>query len=124
MKYITIDGDDVGQKITSSYLKNDLSQLSRINELVREKTRLIAEFLRSQGFTVIFCAADGVAGYGEYVEASDEFIAESIKSLSGDELTFSIGVGRSLRDSYIALLSAKSNGKACLHNFENIKENV
>lgn len=124
MKYITIDGDDVGQKITSSYLKNDIIELSRINQLVREKTSLIAMFLRSQGFTVIFCAADGVAGYSESIAITNEFIFESIKCIAGDELTFSIGTGCSLREAYIALLSAKSNGKACLHDFEEIKENV
>lgn len=121
MKYITIDGDDVGQKITSSYLKNDLNALSRINELVHEKTSLIADFLQSQGFTVIFCAADGVAAYSAGSCISDEFIFECVKRLAGAELTFSVGVGCSLRESYIALLSAKSSGKARLHNFGNIK---
>jgi hypothetical protein len=121
MKYITIDGDDVGQRVASSYLKNDLNELSRINQLVREKTGLIAEFLRSHDFTVIFCAADGVAGYAVAPAISDEFIFESIKSLVGSELTFSVGVGDSLRESYIALLSAKSSGKARIHNYLNMK---
>lgn len=124
MKYITIDGDDIGRKITSCYLKNDCTELSRINDLVQQKNSSIAEFLRSCGYTVIFCAADGVAAYSETPTVSDKLIFESIFSLAGSELTFSAGVGTSLRESYIALLSAKSNGKACLHNFEDISQDV
>lgn len=46
MIYITIDGDDIGEMITSSYLKNDLHELSRINCVVNEKTLLISKFLK------------------------------------------------------------------------------
>ena len=31
MFYITIDGDDIGQKITAAYLNNDIESLNRIN---------------------------------------------------------------------------------------------
>lgn len=120
MKYITIDGDDIGQKITSCYLRNDLIALSEINTLVQTKTHLIADFLRSQDFIVIFCAADGVAAYSNVSNANDDFIFSSISRIAGVELTFSAGIGASLRESYIALISAKSNGKACLQNFESL----
>ena len=40
-----------------------------------------------------------------------------LKQLAAKALTFSAGVGQSLREAYIALLAAKSNGKACLYNF-------
>ena len=117
MKYISIDGDDVGQKITSSYLRNDLSELSAINEMVNKKTKLIADFLRNQGFIIIFCAADGVAAYQQDNSSEDNFIFDSIASIAGKEMSFSIGVGSNLRESYIALLLAKSKGKARLCNF-------
>lgn len=120
MRYITIDGDDIGQKITSCYLRNDLDALSEINKLVRTTTSHIAEFLQSQDFTVIFCAADGVAAYSSCSVSSDEFIFQSIRDLSANGLTFSIGVGSNLRESYIALLFAKSSGKECLRKFQDI----
>nr|WP_208623374.1 mCpol domain-containing protein [Proteus terrae] len=62
MIYVTIDGDDVGQKITSSYLSNDVKKLILINEYVNSTTSKISEILVYNGFTIIFCAADGVAG--------------------------------------------------------------
>lgn len=119
-KYITVDGDDVGQKIASAYIKNDSSELVRINELVCEATIKISDFLTVHGFVILFCAADGVAGFCNEKAPSDEFIFESIKSLVGSELKFSAGVGKDLRESYVALLSAKSSGKGRLHNFEKL----
>lgn len=124
MIYITIDGDDIGQMITSSYLKNDLNELSRINYVVNEKTRLISAYLKTLGFNIIFCAADGVAGYTEQDTIDKNLIFDSIKSLSEPELHFSAGVGSTLQEAYIALLSAKSNGKHCLHDFLDLNSNV
>lgn len=119
--YITIDGDDVGQKITSSYLRNDLNCLVNINSLVNEKTNLIADFLKSQGFDIIFCAADGVAGCIKAGHLDKDFIYRKIQEIGKGEISFSAGVGCDLRESYIALLSAKSSGKARLHNYKDIK---
>jgi hypothetical protein len=122
MKYITIDGDNIGQKITSSYLRNDLSALSAINNLVNEKTTLIAKLLKDQGFTIIFCAADGVAGYCNSDSIDETLLYDEIRSIAGDDISFSVGIGSSLRESYVALLSAKSAGKARLHSYERIEK--
>lgn len=124
MIYITIDGDDIGQMITSSYLKNDLHELSKINHVVNEKTLLISKFLKEQGFNIIFCAADGVAGFIDQIAIDKVFIFDSIKSLAEPELSFSAGIGTTLQEAYIALLSAKSNGKCCLHDFNCLNSNV
>ncbi|WP_151980000.1 mCpol domain-containing protein [Acinetobacter guerrae] len=124
MIYITIDGDDIGQMITSSYLKNDLHELSKINRVVNEKTLLISKFLKEQGFNIIFCAADGVAGFIDQIVIDKVFIFDSIKSLAEPELSFSAGIGTTLQEAYIALLSAKSNGKCCLHDFNCLNSNV
>ena len=124
MIYITIDGDDIGQMITSSYLKNDLHELSKINRVVNEKTLLISKFLKEQGFNIIFCAADGVAGFIDQIAIDKVFIFDSIKSLAEPELSFSAGIGTTLQEAYIALLSAKSNGKCCLHDFNRLNSNV
>ena len=124
MFYITIDGDDIGQMITSSYLKNDLHELSRINRVVNEKTLSISKFLKEQGFNIIFCAADGVAGFIDQIAIDKVFIFDSIKSLAEPELSFSAGIGSTLQEAYIALLSAKSNGKCCLHDFSYLNSNV
>lgn len=124
MKYITIDGDDVGQKIASAYLHNDLLHLIHINEVVKQKTDLIAEHLRSINFVIIFCAADGVAAYSADDNIEWENIFLSIKTIASIEMNFSAGCGSSLREAYVALLSAKSSGKGCIHIYENIDNYV
>ena len=119
MKFVTIDGDDIGQKITSAYLNNNVQELVRVNNLVQEKTQLIAEFLRSHGFDILFCAADGVAG-SICTEFDNEVIFAQIEKISEQEVSFSVGVGITLREAYIALLSAKSSGKGRLHDFSDM----
>ena len=120
MFYITIDGDDVGQKITAAYLNNDIESLNRINHLVYEKTHLIASYLSEQGFSIMFCAADGVAGFIDTLSINQTSLFNEITNLVGNEITFSIGTGKSMRESYIALLAAKSNGKKQLFNYSNL----
>ena len=124
MKYITIDGDDIGRRITSAYLRNDLSRLIQINENVSAKTNSIASYLRLKGFVIVFCAADGVAAYSAQDDFDSESIFQEIQEIAADDMSFSAGVGGDLREAYIALLSAKCSGKGCLHNFEDIKDNV
>lgn len=115
--FITIDGDDVGQKITSAYLKNDKEDLIRINDLVNTKTNNIARMLKYFGFEIIFCAADGVAGFSEK-EIDKEVIFNKINDIANGEMSFSAGVGDSLRESYIALTFSKSDGKCCIHHYK------
>ena len=120
MRYLTIDGDDVGQRIATAYLRNNLSYLREINDLVGEKTNQISDLLVNHGYVVIFCAADGVAAYHNDDGIDELAIFDAVKRIAGGEMTFSAGAGSSLRDSYIALLSAKSGGKARLHKYEDI----
>ncbi|ESY29536.1 mCpol domain-containing protein [Mesorhizobium sp. C386A] len=120
MTYITIDGDDIGRQITAMYLRNDPISLSAFATMVQGKAEAIASMLRAQGFTVIFCAADGVVGQTENPLSSGSDMYQLIQSIGGSDLTFSAGVGSSLREAYIALLAAKSNGKARLVTFREL----
>jgi len=60
VKYISIDGDDIGSKITACYLRNDECGLSELSASLKKSTNEIAIKLKKIGFNVIFCAADGV----------------------------------------------------------------
>lgn len=118
MVYIIIDGDDIGRQITAFYLQNDVLRLSDFISQVHSKLRLISDFLESAGFSVIFCAADGVAARCETPTMDDDEIYGSIRAIgNGSGLTFSAGVGTNLREAYVALLLAKSSGKARICNY-------
>lgn len=121
MFFISIDGDDIGQKITASYLNNDMKSLIQVNNLVNETTHQIADYLSDIGFNIIFCAADGVAAFIEDIKIDELELFDKIKKFINRDITFSMGVGTSMRESYIALLSAKSHGKDCIHNYKYLK---
>lgn len=122
MKYITIDGDDIGQKISACYFRNDSDALFNLNKLVAGIVTDIAQFLSEQGYEIIFSAADGVAAYSSSCTSSGEMLYREISKFGGKELTFSVGVGDSLREAYIALLASKSNGKARLTTYRDLDQ--
>lgn len=119
MLYVAIDGDDIGRKITSCYLKNDIKSLVEINNLVQSKVQGIAGILIKNGFSIIFCAADGVAGFSTKTKDVGE-IFETIQKFGAPELSFSAGVGSDLKEAYIALMFAKSTGKSKICTYDEI----
>lgn len=113
MNYISIDGDDIGRRIVAMHLANDEEKLSAFVFSVQDKVAQISQVLDQAGYTIIFSAADGVVGRSESSDLDDiELLYKQVAAIGGTSLTFSAGVGKSLREAYIALLSAKSNGKA------------
>ncbi|WP_392384215.1 mCpol domain-containing protein [Marinomonas primoryensis] len=121
MKYISIDGDDVGRKITSCYLSNDRNGLAELSQSLQVSTKAISIKLQEHGFDVIFCAADGVVASTE-LDVDLKSIFSEIRDFSPEGVTFSAGAGTNLRESYIALTSAKSNGKNCLHEYSELDD--
>lgn len=109
--YIAIDGDDFGRRIASCFIRNDEEALSIASAELQKAAARISNLLVSRGFKVVFSAADGVTAVT--AEATHDFgsLFVAIQGLSPPELTFSAGVGTSLREAYIALLAAKSSGK-------------
>ncbi|MDE1007283.1 MAG: mCpol domain-containing protein [Paraburkholderia fungorum] len=118
--FITIDGDDIGQRITKYYLGNDAKSLSELNQKMIETTHKIANYLEKVGFSIIFCGADGVAGHTEASEISENEIFEEISALGKECATFSAGTGDTLRESYVALMAAKSHGKAQIYSYRKL----
>ncbi len=107
--------------MTARHLANDAVGLSAVVALVHDKVTRIERLLIDAGYTVIFCAADGVVAHhagADNLSAADLY--PSIQAIGGNDLTFSMGVGQSLREAYVALQSAKSNGKARLCIFSEL----
>lgn len=121
MKYISIDGDDIGRKITSLYLSNNEVELKALSDILKDSTSKIADLLSGIGFDVIFCAADGVVASTDKNHDYNA-IFKMICSISPDGITYSAGVGECLKESFVALLSAKSNGKKCLHKYDEMNK--
>jgi ankyrin repeat protein len=119
LKYISIDGDDVGRKITSYYLSNNINGLRELSLAMKVATEAIADELIDLGFDIIFCAADGVvAATPSDIDFNNIF--KRIDVIAPKGISFSAGVGENLKQAYIALISAKSNGKHRLHYYAEI----
>ncbi len=122
MKYISIDGDDVGRKITACYISNDERKLQEISKSLEITTLSISTLLSSLGFNILFCAADGIAAS---IEKPIKFTSlfEDIRSLTPEWISYSAGVGQNLREAFVALQSAKCNGKNRLCEYSEIVDN-
>ena len=108
MKYGYIDGDDIGLRIEKCFMVNDENQLHAINEEITSLIFKISNFLKNEGCSIIFSGADGIIFKNENPNALK--IYRYIKSIH-TSVTFSIGVGNSLREAFLALRYIKANGK-------------
>ena len=108
MNYIYIDGDNIGLKIEQSFLNNREGELTEVNFQVTNAIINITSYLMTLKHEVLFSGADGIISKGEELD-----VVELLKIVREVEpnLTFSLGIGKSLRDAYVALRYAKSNGK-------------
>lgn len=123
MIYISVDGDDVGRAITSLYLSNNSDGLRRLSISLQASTELVSKKLQQYNFEVIFCAADGVVAFKKESKVDFEQVFSEIQALAPKNITFSAGIGGSLRESYIALTSAKCNGKNRLQHYTELDSN-
>lgn len=108
MMYAYIDGDDIGLRIENSFMNNDEIRLKGINSEVKTIVDKITTYLEENNYTIIFSGADGIICKNEKIDVKQilNFIRDNSK-----EISFSIGLGNNLRDSFLALRYAKSSGK-------------
>ena len=107
--YFIIDGDDIGNKIIRRFIENDETGLRTVIGDLVSILQDITHHLERLGCEVIYCAADGITGKGE--RESIELTANIIKEIGSPSYSFSMGVGDSIREAYLALSYAKSIGK-------------
>jgi minimal CRISPR polymerase domain len=118
LRYLYIDGDNIGLRIEESFLNNNEEELTIINESVIQIIDQITKYLISNNQKIIFSGADGVICKGKGLD--DIQILTMIRATIKD-ITFSIGSGFSLRDAYMALRYAKSINKDVAVRYEKSK---
>lgn len=108
MKYLYLDGDNIGQTVSKLFMDNDEIALKTFTSSVEEYIKEITKFLQTKNIDIIFSGADGIIGKGYDINGLE--ILDFARKKSND-VTFSIGVGNSLRNSFVALKYAKSSKK-------------
>lgn len=108
MKYLYIDGDNIGLKIEQSFLNNNETELNKTNLKVITTISDITAYLKEINHQIIFAGADGIIAKGKEIDIKS--LLKFTRDLNND-ITFSIGIGNNLKNCYVALRYAKSSGK-------------
>ena len=116
MKYIGIDGDDIGAKLELFLLENNENKVKLLSQEVDLSISNIAQEIEEIGMQIIFCSGDSLLCKGEQV--SLDKLSRIIKK-NGNGINFSAGVGCTIKNAYIALKYAKASGKNKLVVLEN-----
>ncbi|MFD7897194.1 mCpol domain-containing protein [Streptomyces sp. NPDC059743] len=118
--FAIIDGDDVGHEIEAHLLTNDVSGFVRTSETISAAIELLASHAsRIAGVTVVSVGGDSIllqVGENSITRLSDEL--EALQRPG--HFTFSVGIGATLRESFIALRMAKSSGKCRITSYSEL----
>lgn len=101
--YLIFEASPTAHVYEALCLHNDWTGLERLHKQLRDRTRLIANSLRSDGFTILNCSAGNVTAHALSCSRSDADLHEDIASLCDKQIVYQLGIGSSLRAAYLAL---------------------
>lgn len=126
MMYIGIDGDDIGKKIERYLLESNENLVQEMSDTISLLINEITSYLKNEGASIIYSRGDNIlCKYNNdthHFKISIDIIDKLYDFLFNLDIniTFSVGISDSLKDTYIALKYAKSIGKNCLVIYNNI----
>ncbi len=122
--YLALDGDDVGHHLEYYMLTNDLSALRAFSLGFASSLRQLKEKLEMElNADVVFVGGDNLLA--KIPTSSFDIVAlQNIQKnfLRESNISVSFGIGRSPRESYIALNFAKVSGKNCIKLFQELSD--
>lgn len=110
-KYLIFDASPTAGSYEALCLDNDWTGLERLHKQLRDRSRLVANSLRSDGFTILNCSAGNVTAHALSCSRSDAHLHEDIASLCNQQIAYQLGIGSSLRAAYLALRRYDALGK-------------
>jgi hypothetical protein len=109
MRYVGIDGDDVGAKLELFLLQNDEDGIKSLSNSIDATISGLASKALELKIEIIFFAGDSLLCKGE--ESRLDELLTFLYELQPKRVSFSAGIGVNLKDAYIALKFAKASGK-------------
>lgn len=103
---VSIDGNDVGKHLEKWILQEDLYQLKLYSEKITASVRTMEEAIINLGGKCFLVGGDNILSEISN-DKMDELIA-IIQSCQETDLTFSVGIGESITDAYLALKYVKA----------------
>lgn len=83
-------------------LANDWPALEILQKHLRDGTRVVANSLRGDGFTIVNCSAGNVTARADSCSRDADGLREDVVTLLGQDMPFRFGIGSSLREAYSA----------------------
>lgn len=115
--FLAIDGDDVGSELERLVV---LCQAEALTQYWKNVTSIVAglnERLIAQGAKILLCGGDSILA--EFHETlSPKLIYDLF--LGTAPVSFSAGTGETMLEAYIALKTAKANGKRCWIEYKDL----
>lgn len=121
MRYVGIDGDNIGNKLELCLLENNEIGVKLLSREVEGILLNFSQQLSALGMEIIFCSGDSLLCKGESINLS--YLSKLVK-IEKNSIKFSVGVGYTVKDAYIALKYAKASGKNKLVSLENDRYTV
>lgn len=106
MIYYAIDGDDIGRQLEFLVASNNIDGLRNFSNTVQASLDKLTKFLCDNNCEVIFAAGDSILAF------SKKQIDFKTAPLIQGKISFSMGVGRSSDQAFLALKRAKALGKS------------
>ena len=107
LAFIAIDGDDVGPKLRSYIIKNDIEGAAHFSLNLENDFQSLRTWLHNRKFTIVFCGGDSILAY-----SSPSTVNHAIVDLPQGFWPYSVGIGVSAEMAYLALQLAKARGKS------------
>jgi hypothetical protein len=107
LRFIAIDGDDVGPELRSYIIENDIEGASRFSRNLENYFQELRIWLEKQGFNIVFCGGDSILAYSDIFNEN-----QIVEELNRGFWPISVGIGSSAEIAYLALQLAKARGKS------------
>jgi hypothetical protein len=105
--YIAVDGDSIGNQIERCMIEQNEELLVSFSNAVVDGLEVIRDYLAGNNYRIILFAGDSLLAEGpecDYEQLHTLCIMNSI--------SFSVGIGQTMFDAYMALKYAKVSGKS------------
>ena len=101
MRYVALDGDQIGRRLELLILQDDDDAAAALSAAVKAAVGDAATQLANLGFEIVFAGGDSV------LAKTPEFADISTLRLQYESLSFSVGTGASPSEALISLMQAK-----------------
>ena len=116
--FISIDGNNTGSILQKYILSNELEKLREFSSNLIMTIQYITQFIEKEKGKIYLTGGDNILAYIPSTNLDN--IIDIVKNIELKDFTFSIGIGNSSTDAYLALKYAKvSKSQSVIKYYKN-----